>query len=164
MSETSRLADLVMRVIDGDPWHGPNVMTLLDGVSPRAAAAHPLAGGHSIWELVLHMTGWADEVRARLGGAEADEPTAGDWPEVTATSRESWATAMAALVESHVALAAALRAADDRLLDTAVRDHRDRAGGTGLSHYLTLHGLVHHTTYHAGQIAMLVKAARAAES
>ena len=54
-----------------------------------------------------------------------------------------------------------MRASDDRVLGEAVRDPRDRAAGTGLSHYLTLHGLVHHTTYHAGQIAVLVRAAQA---
>ena len=34
------------------------------------------------------------------------------------------------------------------------------AAGTGLSKYLTLHGLVHHTVYHAGQIAQLRRALR----
>ena len=42
----------------------------------------PVPGGHSIWELVLHMTGWALEVQARLDDAEAGEPAAGDWPSV----------------------------------------------------------------------------------
>lgn len=32
------------------------------------------------------------------------------------------------------------------------------AAGTGLSRYLTVHGLVHHTVYHAGQIALLRRA------
>ena len=44
---------------------------------------------------------------------------------------------------------------------TPVVDRRDPATGTGLSHYLTLHGLVHHTTYHAGQIALLRRAIEA---
>jgi hypothetical protein len=39
-----------------------------------------------------------------------------------------------------------------------VSDHRDRAAGTGMSKYVTLHGLVHHTVYHAGQIAILRRA------
>lgn len=161
MTETVRLADLVIRVIDGDPWHGSTVLALLDGVSPHTAAAHPIPGVHSIWELVLHMTGWAAEASARLAGAEAGEPQGGDWPAVTDVSRLAWTRAVEGLVASHQALAAAVRASDDRVLDTPVRDPRDRAAGTGLSHYLTLHGLVHHTTYHAGQIAVLVRAAQA---
>lgn len=35
------------------------------------------------------------------------------------------------------------------------------AAGTGLSHYLTLRRLVHRTTYHAGQIALLGRAIEA---
>lgn len=162
MSEAHKLADLIMRVVDGDPWHGSNVVTLLQGVSPSAAAARVVPGVHSIWELVLHMTGWANEVCARLGGAVAGEPKGGDWPEVTDASPAGWQAAKAALVNSHAALAAKVREAGDAVLDSAVVDYRDRAAGTGLSHYVTLHGLVHHTTYHAGQIAILVKAVTAA--
>ena len=160
MTETARLADLITRVIDGDPWHGSTVLALLDGVSHQAAAAHPVPGLHSIWELVLHMTGWANEAGARLAGEAAGEPKGGDWPAVTEVSHAAWTRAVEALVASHQALAAAVRATDDRVLETAVHDPRDRAAGTGLSHYLTLHGLVHHTTYHAGQIAVLVRAAQ----
>ena len=160
MTETARLADLITCVIDGDPWHGSTVLALLDGVSHQTAAAYPVPGFHSIWELVLHMTGWANEVGARLAGEAAGEPKGGDWPAVTEVSHAAWTRAVEALVASHQALAAAVRASDDRVLGEAVRDPRDRAAGTGLSHYLTLHGLVHHTTYHAGQIAVLVRAAR----
>lgn len=161
MRNVDQLADLVERVVEGDPWHGPNVVSLLDGVSARAAAAHIVPGVHSIWELVLHMTGWAREVQARLEGEPAGEPTGGDWPAVRDTSPAAWAAAIAALVERHRTLAAALRASDDRRLATPVVDRRDSAAGTGLSHYLTLHGLVHHTAYHAGQIALLTRAIEA---
>jgi uncharacterized damage-inducible protein DinB len=158
MNEVERLADLVERIIDGDPWHGSSVVTLLDGLSAREAARRPVAGSHSIWELVLHMTGWCDEVRARLDGAPAGEPASGDWPAVRDTSPAAWASAVASLIESHRALAAAIRRAGEATLEAPVVDHRDRAAGTGLSHYLTLHGLVHHTAYHAGQIGLLRRA------
>lgn len=161
MREMEQLADLVERVVEGDPWHGPNVCALLDGISARDAAAHVVPGAHSIWELVLHMTGWSREVQARLDGAPAGDPAGGDWPAVREASPAAWTGAVAALVESHRALAAALRASDDAVLATPVVDHRDPATGTGLSHSLTLHGLVHHTTYHAGQIALLRRAIEA---
>lgn len=161
--ETLGLADLITRVIDGDPWHGANVMTLLEGVSWQTAAAHPVPGAHSIWELVLHMTGWANEACARLAGKAAGEPKGGDWPDVNDPSSAAWTQALKALVESHRMLAAAVRAIDDRALDTPGVDLRDRAEGTGLSRYVTLHGVVHHTTYHAGQIAMLARVARSSD-
>ena len=39
-----------------------------------------------------------------------------------------------------------------------VGDARDRALGSGVTQYVTLHGLVQHHVYHAGQISLLKKA------
>lgn len=161
MQETHRLADMLERVLDGDPWHGSNVLALLDNLAAVDAAVRPWPGAHSVWELVLHMTGWAEEVRARLGGAAAGEPADGDWPPIGDVTPARWKAAVTRLADAHRALAAAIRAAGDTVLDTPVVDHRDPASGTGLSHYLTLHGLVHHSTYHAGQIALVRKAVEA---
>jgi len=158
MSHVEEIADLIERVLEGDPWHSSSVVVLLEDVSAEDAAAHAVPGAHSIWELVLHMTGWAREVRARLQGEAAGEPAGGDWPVVRDISAAAWSAAVAALVESHRALAAAVRASDDHTLTTPVVDRRDPAAGTGLSRLVTLHGLVHHTTYHAGQIALLKRA------
>jgi len=158
MHEAERLADLVERVVEGDPWQGSSDMGLLDGLSAQAAARHVVPGAHSIWELVLHMTAWCDEVRARLGGAPAAEPAAGDWPAAVEVSAAAWASAVQGLVAAHRDLAATLRRLGDHGLETPVVDYRDRAAGTGLSRYLSVHGLVHHTTYHAGQIAVVRRA------
>ncbi len=158
MSAPALLADLVDRVMTGDPWHAGNVQTLLDGLSAEDAARTPVPAAHSIWQLVLHMTGWAREVQARLDGAPAGEPAAGDWPAVPVVTEAAWRRDRAALFAVHAALAAAIRGASPARLDQPVVDHRDRAAGTGLSTSLTLHGLVHHTVHHAGQIALLRRA------
>jgi len=156
MREVDRLADLVERVVDGDPWHGSNLTVLLDDLTGTTAAVVPVPGGHSVWQLVLHMTGWTTEALARLDGAAAGEPVGGDWPAVPAEATDqAWRQAVHRLVAAHRRLAAALRASDDAVLDGPVLDHRNRAAGTGLSQYLTLHGLVHHTVYHSGQVAVL---------
>ena len=153
--ETRRIAELIDRVMTGDPWHGPSVARILDGLAWETAAARPPGGAHSIWELVLHMTGWAREVTARIQGRAAQEPEAGDWPEVTQPSPERWRDAQAALFAAHRDLVAAVQRLEDDALSRPVVDFRDNALGTGLSHYLTAHGILHHTLYHAGQIAVL---------
>jgi hypothetical protein len=155
MMETERIAQLVERVLTGDPWHGPSVRQLLDGIDAGLAAARPAAGAHSIWEIVLHMTGWALEVTARLRGRAAQEPERGDWPAVAAISESRWDADRRALFAAHDHLAATVRTLDPAVLDRPVLDFRDNALGTGLSHYVTLHGIVHHTLYHAGQLALL---------
>ena len=59
---------------------------ILDGVTHAQAAAKPIAAAHSIWELVLHIAAWKNEVRRRLSGAPAGEPREGDWPSLGETS------------------------------------------------------------------------------
>jgi hypothetical protein len=104
------------------------------------------------------MTGWAGEVTARLGGRAAQDPEEGDWPSIGEPSEERWDAARTTLFAVHRELARVVGGLDDSQLATPVRDFRDNALGTGLSHYLTLHGLVHHTLYHAGQIAVVKRA------
>jgi uncharacterized damage-inducible protein DinB len=156
--ESTRIAELLLRTFEGDPWHGSSTRALLADVTARDAARRPAGQAHSIWELVLHMTGWADEVRRRIGGRAAQDPDGGDWPPVPEVSDAAWAAAVARLTEAHHALAAAVRRLSDAELEAPVTDLRDPAAGSGLSRYLTLHGLIHHTVYHSGQIG-LVKAA-----
>jgi hypothetical protein len=158
MSEPTRLADLLDRVMTGDPWHAGSVWSVLETVTAVDAVRTPVQGAHSIWQLVLHMTGWAREVQARLEGAAAGEPAAGDWPDIADTTQVAWERDRRTLFEVCTALAVAIRRTPPATLDEPVIDHRDRAAGTGLSKYLTLHGLVHHTVYHAGQIALLRRA------
>ena len=56
----------------GDPWYGSSRTRVLAGITAHDAAAHPIANGHSIWELVLHMTAWTRETTRRLGGVIGD--------------------------------------------------------------------------------------------
>ena len=46
---------------------------------------------------------------------------------------------------------------EDRLMDV-IGNARDRSLGSGVSRYVSLHGLVQHHAYHGGQIALLKKA------
>jgi uncharacterized damage-inducible protein DinB len=156
--ENTNIAELVERVVTGDPWHGSNVEQLLRGVSAEDAARRVVPGAHTMWELVLHMTGWAREVCARLEGRPAQEPSGGDWPAMGPISEERWAEAKRNLLQAHNELTQAVVAMDARSLDEPVQDFRDNPLGVGLSRYLTLHGLVHHTVYHAGQLGLLRKA------
>jgi uncharacterized damage-inducible protein DinB len=156
-----RLADELARAASGDAWHGPSLAALLDDVTAAEAARRPIAGAHTIWELVLHLTAWTGEVRRRLGGGEPGEPGEGDWPEPPAATPEAWAAARAALAAAHAALQADVLHVDDAQLDRPVGGTRDLPLGSGGPHGVMLHGLAQHDAYHGGQIALLKKAARA---
>jgi uncharacterized damage-inducible protein DinB len=152
------LAEQVRLAHDGEAWHGPALAENLEGVSAVEAAARPIPGAHSIWEIVLHATGWAREVTRRLGGGAPAAPAEGDWPQVGAVSEESWRQACAGLKAAHDALAQAVR-------DFPVSRWSDRVGqepnpplGTGVSYAAMVMGLAQHSGYHGGQIAMLRRA------
>jgi len=153
MIETERIADQLERGFEGDAWHGDPLMKILDGVSSVQAAAHPVSGAHSIWEIVNHLRAWLSAIVTRLSGKPAELSGAGDWPPVTDTSKSAWQNCLRDFRERQAALLQAVRAFPESNLDQNApnRDH---------SYYVMLHGVVQHDLYHAGQIAILKKAAR----
>lgn len=157
MSEVDRIVDQLEREHSGDPWHGSPLRQILDGVTAADAAARPIAGAHSIWELVLHITAWKNETRRRLAGAPAAEPEEGDWPRAGEPSEARWGDTLAGLERAHQELIAAVGRLPEQRLFEPTNDPRNRQTGAGVSYYVLLHGIVQHDVYHAGQIAVLRK-------
>jgi uncharacterized damage-inducible protein DinB len=151
MTRARQLSKHLERTMTGPMWHGPALAEVLDGVTADGAAARPMAGAHSIWEIVLHVIAWADIARARLQGQSTGDPTpAEDWPAVAAGA-DAWPRALKQLETSHRLLAADARELDDARLDALVP-------GLEYSVAVLLHGIVEHGTYHGGQIALLKRA------
>lgn len=159
-SEPSRILDQLRRSHDGDPWHGSSVMQILDGVTAAQSAWQPPNGAHSIWELVLHMTAWRNEVAARVTGKPAGEPAEGDYPPVGDPTPRRWKAALDALEASHRRLVEVTRGLSDDQLFRTTNDSRDGALGSGATGYELLHGIVQHDAYHGGQIAILKRIRR----
>jgi uncharacterized damage-inducible protein DinB len=159
MRELDRISDQLQRAYNGDAWYGPSVRAALEGVDARMATARPVPSGHSIHELVLHLTAWTREISRRLRNGIAQDPEEGDWPVGAALDDATWATVVAALDAANAELLTAIRTVDDQQLDERIGDVRVPALGSGVSRYVTLHGLVQHHVYHAGQISLLKKAA-----
>ena len=148
MSRASRLANHIERTVTGPMWHGPALINVLEGVDAARARARPIAGAHSIWEIVLHVTAWADIARQRIHGECLGDPTPEqDWPSVSG----EWPQAIDRLQESHRLLAADVRPMSDADLDAKVKSLEYPVG-------ILLDGVVEHGTYHGGQIALLKKA------
>jgi uncharacterized damage-inducible protein DinB len=152
MSGARNLSQQIDRTVTGPMWHGPALLEVLEGVTAERAAARPVAGAHSIWEVVLHAAVWAEIARARLKGERLGDPTPEeDWPPVSATGADDWAGAVERLKASYRDLAADVTLLDDARLGEAVATLPYTAG-------VLLHGVVEHGTYHGGQIALLKKA------
>ena len=71
ISELERLEAQLARSFAGPAWHGPSVLESIAGLTPEDAHAHPVAGAHSAWELVLHLGGTYRLVLRRLAGEDA---------------------------------------------------------------------------------------------
>jgi uncharacterized damage-inducible protein DinB len=155
MSEVDRIRDQFRRAFDGEAWHGPAVLALLDGVTAEQAAAHPIPGAHSIWELTQHIRAWEGACLRRLNGDPAQLPDQEDWVPVDDFNEEQWDQTKQALLQTHRQLLDALASLDDSRLDEPIISDPNVTYSTT---YVTLHGGVQHDLYHAGQIAILKKA------
>lgn len=151
MKEISRILDQMDRAFSGDAWHGPNLMTVLDGVSAEDASKHPIRGAHSIWELVHHIGSWKTISRHRLAGENVEITPERDWPPVWEVSEAAWKRALENLMDSHSRLRESVRHVSNEHLE-------EKAAGPNYTRYVVLHGVIQHDLYHAGQIVMLKKA------
>jgi len=155
--EIRRIIEELRRAHDGDAWHGSSLREVLAGVDAAAAAAHPVPGAHSIWEIVLHLSGWAREVARRVEGGTPGLPADGDWPQVAAAGEAEWQAALADLQLAHAELVEAVGRRSEAALDEPVGRDRDAPTGTGVTWHIMLHGVAQHDAYHGGQIALLRK-------
>ena len=157
-SEVERIREQFRRAFDGDAWHGPSLLKILEGVTAQQAAAHPIPGAHSIWELSLHIAAWERACKRRLAGDPAQLTDAEDWEPITDTSEAAWENTKQKLIDNHRELLDAIAKVDESRLSELIIKNPDVSYS---SVYVTLHGVVQHDLYHAGQIAMLKKALEA---
>lgn len=152
MTETHRINSQLKRANQGPAWHGPSLRELLDGVTAEQAAARPIAGAHSIWELVNHIIAWEQISKRRLEGDPVnDVPDEINFPPVADVSELAWQKTLESLAASNQSLRDSIKQIDDGKLE-------EMAAGQSYSNYAMLHGVIQHDLYHAGQIALLKKA------
>lgn len=148
-----RIADEIGRALIGNAWHGPALNELLDGVSAEDAIQRPMPAAHNIWELVLHITSWANIARRRITGGQIEPFEGEDWPRPGPISENRWAEVRGALAESHERLREIVAGmSDEDLSRNAPQSERSVAA--------MLYGVTQHAAYHGGQIGILKKAVK----
>lgn len=151
MTETARIVDQMTRAFEGEAWHGPSLRESLANVSAELAAARPIPGTHSIWEIVLHLSAWLPAIRSRCEGKPAELAGDEDWPPVRDTSESAWHATLATLEHRHRDLILYVKGLND--------DHlRHPIPNRDYDVYFLLHGALQHHLYHAGQITLLKRA------
>jgi uncharacterized damage-inducible protein DinB len=150
-AESVLIGEQLRRAFEGDAWHGPALMELLEDVDAATAAAKPLPSVHSIWELVLHIAVWDGAASRRLAGEKFQPTGVANFPIVPRPSEVAWRKAVAHAKRMHDALVKTVAALPESRL-------RERVPGKKYDFYFMLHGVTQHELYHAGQIAILKKA------
>jgi len=153
-NEITRLESQLRLAFEGPAWHGPAVLELLRDVTPVEAAARPIEGAHTIWELVLHLTATYDLVLDRLRGNARQLTPAEDWPPMAKPTDANWQQAIAALRGRNEATRVAVLRFDPNQLSAPLVPEPP------YSAYEQFIGLTQHDLYHAGQIALLKRAIR----
>lgn len=153
MTEIERILDQLKRGYEANAWHGPSVKEAIAGINAAQAYAKPLSQAHSIYELVRHIAVWEDIGRRRLKGdpAPIEISSPDDWPLPDDTSEAGWEQAKASLDRIHQSLVEEVAKFPEARLNEPVSEGMSSA-------YVTLHGVIQHDIYHAGQISMLKKA------
>jgi heme-degrading monooxygenase HmoA/uncharacterized damage-inducible protein DinB len=151
VGEAETLAEELCRVWGGDAWHGPSLQEALEDLTAADAARRPIAGAHSIWELVLHVTAWTDTSVRRLEGEILDEPREGDFPAVGTPTPEAWS-------ESRDRLEAAHQWLTERVARLTPGDLDAIVPGCDFTARFMVLGAIRHLVYHTGQMALLRKA------
>jgi uncharacterized damage-inducible protein DinB len=151
MTEIERITQQLKAAVEGEAWHGPSVKETLQGVTPEQASVRPVDGAHSIWEIVLHISGWMRVAVSRMQGIKTPQPEQGDWPELRSATAATWNQTLETMQKNYEELKTAISKLSEEDLTKPVFDIPNY-------NYVLLHGIIQHNLYHAGQMAMLRKA------
>ncbi len=150
MSELQQILEQYDQTLIGEAWYGDPVWKILDGIDARCAAAQPIAGAHTIWQLVMHMAFWENIATRRFSGPVTPDE-AGNFPPTPAADDAAWRKTLDEFRASNEAFRAALSQVDPTRLS------ENTPGGQRSFRYEMV-GVVQHDIYHAAQIALLKKA------
>ena len=135
---------------DQEDWVTP-LTEALDGVSPDDAAWKPVIQSDqvkSIWEIVLHMAVWTENVIVRMHGDRRAHPVEGAWPAMPDNrTEEAWAQSKSRLFDAVESLRNEVKAASMADLMVKTDDY-----GSLLDEILCR---TIHNGYHIGQITKL---------
>jgi uncharacterized damage-inducible protein DinB len=148
MRPTERLLEQLNKAFGGEAWYGPPLRDLLDGVTEQQANQRPIAGGHTIHELVVHIGTWMDVVAHRITTTDAALTTVEDWSDLTG---KSWPATVQELEHAQSRIVDAVARLSTERLDENVPGNKHKI-------YDEVIGAIEHNIYHSGQIAQLRRA------
>ncbi len=145
------------KAVNGDPWYGASLKTILSDVSCEQAVIKHTKNIHSIAEITFHIYGWIEEVASRTEGNASKNPIRGDWKEINDLTEAEWKELKQSLFTAHTNLLCQMHNFPFEKFEEQVGKEKIKELGTGISYREMLVGLMEHNIYHSGQIALIKK-------
>ena len=145
MNKCEEIADAYRKVTVAGAWYGPSVAELLARITPEQATTKPRGGTHSVAELLQHLLLWNERIRKTNESCpmpkwEAEK----EWAEAAIP----WSDLIQRWNKSRDLL-------EERMRNFPVEDLGKQTPGRTYPYEFMLNGIVQHTIWHAGQIAMV---------
>jgi uncharacterized damage-inducible protein DinB len=150
MSQTQCIADSYRAATIKDAWYGPSLADLLSQISPELATKPPVPGAHSISALLQHLLLWNERVRNT-----SDTTPLPPWQ-----AEKEWAEPPIPWTELVSRWNQSRDLLEQKIHDFPVQDLPKQVPGRTYPYQKLLEGIVQHTIWHAGQIAMLLSMLR----
>jgi uncharacterized damage-inducible protein DinB len=150
MIETHRIADSYRAATIKGAWYGPTLAELLTRISPELATTPPVPEAHSIAALLQHLLLWNERVRNTSDSNPMPRwEAAKEWAEPPIP----WNELVALWNQSRGLL-------EEEIRNFPVEDLAKQVPGRNYSYETLFDGIVQHTIYHSGQIAMVLSMLR----
>jgi uncharacterized damage-inducible protein DinB len=150
MHQTQRIADSYRAATVKAAWYGPSLAELLAQISPELAITPPAPGSHSISALLQHLLLWNERVR-NTSSSNSLPPwkPEEDWAEPPIP----WSELVSRWNKSRELL-------EERIRNFPIEDLAKQVPGRNYPYETLFQGIVEHTIYHSGQIAMILSMLR----
>ena len=150
MHQTQRIADSYRAATIKAAWYGPSLAELLTQISAELATTPPVPGSHSISELLQHLLLWNERIRNTSDGNSLPRwQPENDWAEPPIP----WNELVSRWSQSRELL-------EEKIRNFPIEDLAKQVPGRNYPYETMLHGIVEHTIYHSGQIAMVLSMLR----
>ena len=154
MTQTQQIADSYRAVTIKGAWYGPTLAELILKTSPEEAVTPPTPGAHSISTLLQHLLLWNERIR------EASEST----PLPRWDAEKEWAEPPIPWNELVARWNKSRDGLEERIRNFPDADLSKQVPGRNYPYETLFPGIVQHTIYHSGQIAMVLSMLRSRSS
>lgn len=151
-NEVQAIARNLRNILEGTPWFGRPVYTILNEIHPVMVYTKPGGKSHSLIELLYHIITWAEFTVRRLEQQPEDDLESFqelDWRTID-PHVHTWANALEQFKTAHDRILTLIENKKDDFLKQAV-DYRE------YNFRFLLNGLIQHDIYHLAQIAYVKK-------